>query len=342
MAAKLVVNELLCYAFAYANKSTIGSLSSCLSEFYKPDEISDARNVLWSECEAFLTNHTRKTRRTQAPVDKQTALPFADDIGTWINILKNLPDPMAVKFCALDIQNMPPCSPEETNLFSIVARVTALEKKMDAVMSTTSTSTSEGSSFPEGFGGAQTSPKAVARSSAGGSSMPDPSAEVMETMSSNLAEPWNKVAGRKRRNPQQQQRRLRAVTKSLPVVVGRASSNSVIRGSKPLKPLFIYGVDSAVTTDALKEFLTGKGIQPKQVWRVSKETWLRASFKVTLEEEDAEKCSQAEFWPEGIRCREWLRSVPKTAPKTSNPLADADSVPTGDDADEPFEDGGLS
>ena len=334
--AKLIVNELLCYAFAYANESTIGSLSSCLCEFFKPEEIANARNVLWSECETVLSDNTRKTRRTQAPVDKQSALPFADDIRIWINIMKNTPDAMTVRFCALDIQNMPPCSPEETNLFSIVARVTALEKKMETVVG--------GNSPPERSNGPQTIPKTNDRQGAGAGvpSTLGSSSNVMETMSSDQSELWSVVASKKRGN--QQKSRLRAVTKTLSVVVGKGSSDTVIKGSKPLKPLFVYGMDSAVSTDALKEFLIKKGIQPKQVWRVSKETWLRASFKVTLEEEDAAKCSCAEFWPEGIRCREWLRSVPKTATKSSSQLADADQIPNsnGDVADETNEDGGHS
>jgi hypothetical protein len=96
----------------------------------------------------------------------------------------------------------------------------------------------------------------------------------------------------------------------------------------------VYGVDSVCDADALKGFMDKQGVRPKQVHRVSKATWLRASFRVTVEEEDLEKVRQAKFWLSGVMCREWLNSVLKKPPQDNSNFEDvfAESF-THDDAD---------
>ncbi|ELT97251.1 hypothetical protein CAPTEDRAFT_192389 [Capitella teleta] len=111
-------------------------------------------------------------------------------------------------------------------------------------------------------------------------------------------------------------------------VVGIGETDTEIKSCKPLKQLFVYGVCDA---DALKGFM---GVRPKQVHRVSKATWLRASFRVTVTEEDLKKVLQAKFWPSGVMCREWLNSVPKKPPQDNSNFEDvfAESF-AHDDAD---------
>ncbi|ELU16930.1 hypothetical protein CAPTEDRAFT_195161 [Capitella teleta] len=131
-AMKLIPNELLCYAFNYADNSTVSSLSACLCEFYQPQEISSAREILWKEYEQVISTLTKKTRRSQAPTDAVSAKPFAEDIGVWINHVKNNTSAsIMTTFCAVNIRKIPNCPPEEINLFSIVARLGALEKKLE-------------------------------------------------------------------------------------------------------------------------------------------------------------------------------------------------------------------
>lgn len=87
---RLVRNELLCYAFSHVHNSTARSLSDCLADFYHPSEIHAARDILWKEYDKTLTSTgARKPRRTLAPVDKQTALPFAEDIASWVGAIVN-------------------------------------------------------------------------------------------------------------------------------------------------------------------------------------------------------------------------------------------------------------
>ncbi|ELT92831.1 hypothetical protein CAPTEDRAFT_212113 [Capitella teleta] len=131
-AMELIPNELLCYTFNYADNSTVSSLSAYLCEFYQPQEISSAREILWKECEQGLSTLTKKTRRSQAPTDAVSAKPFAEDIGVCINHVKNNTSAsIMTTFCAVNIWKIPNCPPGEINLFSIVARLGALEKKLE-------------------------------------------------------------------------------------------------------------------------------------------------------------------------------------------------------------------
>ncbi|ELU15979.1 hypothetical protein CAPTEDRAFT_193633 [Capitella teleta] len=315
---RLIPNELLCYAFAYSNCSAIGSLVNCICEFYQPDEIAAARKLLWKECEQFLSVQTKKVRRLQVPTDSRSAKPFAEDLNVWVNLLKNLQKPTYVTFCAIDVRKLPPCPLEEINLFSIVARVTALEKKFktaasadpsrlvhealpnQSLVQNNSSSTTMGNRKDTTI--APLSEKRV--------QFAERAAPTDNPREPDLKRSWTTVVKTSRRRPLQ--------------LLGRriGETDTEIKSRKPLKQLFVYGVDSVCDADALKGFMDKQGVRPKQVHRVSKATWLRASFRVTVEEEDLEKVRQAKFWPSGVMCREWLNSVPKKPPQDNSNFED--------------------
>ncbi|ELT96702.1 hypothetical protein CAPTEDRAFT_186351 [Capitella teleta] len=110
------------------------SLAECICEFYNPDEVYVAREMLWDVYGQPITAcGAKKTRRVQPPADIQTARPFADDITSWVGMLVNShPEEMCTKFYALDLRRVPPCPLEEINMFSVVAKITALEKSLEA------------------------------------------------------------------------------------------------------------------------------------------------------------------------------------------------------------------
>ena len=127
---KLVRNDLLCYAVTYVHNSTADGLTDSLCEFYKPEDVAIAHKLLQGECADPLTELSKR-RRLQAPVDKQTAKPFAQDITSWVSHLVNNNKETSVQFYTLDLRKVPPCPPESLNIFSLAARVAALEKKVE-------------------------------------------------------------------------------------------------------------------------------------------------------------------------------------------------------------------
>jgi len=287
-------NELLCYGTFNVSRSTAVSLTNCIVEFYNCDEIYEARELLWDSFKDFLRacSH-KKTRRTQPPTDKHSARPFVEDICKWLQCIANARDPVDVKFYALDLRRIPPCPPEEINIFSLVARIEALEKKA-------------ASSIP---------------SASDPSIRPAPRPHPQAAAAPSSSDAWTTVVKKKKKKGRSDaRRRVHDAAKQLTVVRG-TNSDTQLKGCKPLKHLFVYGVEKSCSPEILKEYLANRSVQAKEVRRISKDAWSRASFKVTVEEAVLEQLLIAEFWPDGILCREWVQSSPKSKGLPSNPGA---------------------
>ena len=74
-----------------------------------------------------------------------------------------------------------------------------------------------------------------------------------------------------------------------------------------------------------------KGVNPKDVYKTSKENWLNASFRITVVEDDFEKVFSESFWPKGVRCREWLSSSPRAQQQTQQDEAPSPEHGVDDD-----------
>jgi hypothetical protein len=256
-AMKLIPNELLCYAFNYADNSTVSSLSACLCEFYQPQEISSAREILWKEYEQVISTLTKKTRRSQAPTDAVSAKPFAEDIGVWINHVKNNTSAsIMTTFCAVNIRKIPNCPPEEINLFSIVARLGALEKKLeDSEPTVHRVQTREDIAAP-------LAPVTDNQLQTAVNEPPQKTSGVRPLVAQ--AE-WTSVV-KKRMN---KKKKIRIAAKELTTVVGSASDCS-IKASEPVRHVFINKVDKQCTNENIHDYIKKKGIIPKDVRRTSR------------------------------------------------------------------------
>ncbi|ELT96624.1 hypothetical protein CAPTEDRAFT_210439 [Capitella teleta] len=105
-------------------------------------------------------------------------------------------------------------------------------------------------------------------------------------------------------------KKIRIAAKELTTVVGSASDCS-IKASEPVRHVFINKVDKQCTNENIHDYIKKKGITPKDVRRTSKEGWLSTSFKISVPSVNFNDLLKAEFWPSGIRCREWLSYIPR-------------------------------
>jgi hypothetical protein len=123
--------EVLCYTFTYIHRSTCEALAACINDFFKPAEIVFARDLLWNAYEKMLNDlKVKKQRRSAQPADRNASKAHALDIASWTTSLVNeCADELNTVFVAVDLSNVPPCPPEEVNIYSLVARVSALEKE---------------------------------------------------------------------------------------------------------------------------------------------------------------------------------------------------------------------
>ncbi|ELU12429.1 hypothetical protein CAPTEDRAFT_201203 [Capitella teleta] len=299
---QLVRSELLCYAFTHVNSNTKHSLTECISEFYNAEQIHAARELLWKEYEQFLITVMKKTRRPQVPYDKETARPFADDISQWAMIANAPNDSSFCQFYALDLTQVPPCRPEEVNIFSLVSRISALEKNDRDRRSMENIKPQRlQPSHPISEYQPHTDQQTNVR-------IPVP----VTVSSAPPEETWAKVVDRNKKRIQKvtARKEVRAAAKDLHVVVGTAGAKDV-KACPPLKHIFVYKVSRDCTADSIRTLMKSNGVDPINIRITSKPSWLSSSFCISIAKDDFSKTFSESFWPSGIRCREWISHVHK-------------------------------
>ena len=124
-----VRSELLTYVMTYVNNSSPKKLIEAINMFYKPEEIYDARCLLWRIYGDKLQNI--KVPRKPAPgtkVSDATVMKWADEL---VNVgfipLTKIPD-LVMNFCAVDLSRVPKYAPEQDNLQSVLDRLALVEQ----------------------------------------------------------------------------------------------------------------------------------------------------------------------------------------------------------------------
>lgn len=324
----IVRNELLCYVFHYVNSSSAQSIIDTVCDFYKPLEIISARNILLDYAQTVLID--KLARKTGNPGDKVAVRPWAEDIVQWaVGVCNDTEKELEVDFCAIDLKNVPPCPPEKVDVFSLAVRVAALEEKL-AQQATAKPVVSEDISWPKvgaGLSGigrkaGQTPvivqhPELQVKQSASGPFVAIQDQEVRAAApAAPRASNWKKVQGEKKR-------RVREAARNVREVVGTASEDNSVRGSKAVKQVFVHKVDKATDSAAIKAYMNKRKVPVREIACLSKPEWFTNSFKIAVNEDDFEQVLSATFWPNGIRCREWVSKLPQL-PWVPEPESDND------------------
>lgn len=249
-------------------------------------------------------------------------------------------DPSIPKFYAVNLRNVPPCAPEELNMFSMATRLAALEKQMAEVK--------EAHRKPEaGLGtaaeGNRNDPSTLPK-------WPDPKFYKADTIPKVVTSseppygprtPQPPLSQQKRKN-QEFRKKVKSVAKEMPKVIGTAPASETLRRSQPVKYLFVNRVAHDISSDMMKDHLTSKGVKVVSVHATSKPDWSSASFKIAIAGKDMERAMQPDFWPAPIACREWVphwrKNLEPPRDDDQEPLA-APAAPNGttdDVVEDPF------
>lgn len=326
-----VRSELLCYSFNYANKSSVGGLTECLVQFYKPEEIWQARELLWHELQQLLNDaNMKKTRRPQAPTNPESARPFAEDISQWVHALD--PNDLPMSFYAVDLRRIPPCPPEEINVFSLASRLSVLEEKMNVTVDSLSvpqiSSPQTQAKMPFAFCPppqamhSQSLPRAhkmPSEQSAGISKATYSGVVVAAAASDKEWTHSQSFAKRRNRQAAAVRKYVREAT-DVRSVIG-TGDDAEVKASSPVTKLFVHGVQKPCTADAVKNYLENKEVRQVTVRETSKASWTTASFYVSVDKRDADIVFEAKFWPKDVQVREWLsaQQLRKKAPQKTGP-----------------------
>ena len=132
-AQKLVVNELLTYAFLYIHKCTVAGLARVLSDFYSSDEVVEAVQCLVNAHpnSTVIGDDLTRPKRTSyaATLNDAGRLKLAEDLVTRgvEPIVKH--GNQQVQFCATNLDRIPKFAPEELNVHSLMLRIERLEMR---------------------------------------------------------------------------------------------------------------------------------------------------------------------------------------------------------------------
>lgn len=323
-----VWSELLCYAFTHVHNCSRASLIDCICDFYQPSDVAAGRELLWKELESVLTSETKKVRRPQQPTDKGASRPFADDIANWVSVLVNShKDDVPVRFYAIDLKKVPPCAPEAINVFSLAARVAALEKKVESNCTSVHDLTKEvqqqDTTWPKPHS-ATALPKADRATAATPAPAPASFSQALSQnnkpfapkASTTVKIPKRKVLPSQNPRASLARKQVREATKKLRVVVGKAT-NATVRSSKPVKHVFVYHVDKEVDAAAISEYMKSQRVTVRDIRNTAKDSLFTNSFKISVNSDDIDTVFNEEFWPDGVRCREWISHVPTRQPRES-------------------------
>ena len=324
----IVVNELLAYAFQEIHRSNAGNIVNVITAFYRPQEIIEAKETLWNLYEDLLTS---PRPRGKNPADTNGVNKIAQDIiskgvSCIVDHFKDNPDHM-VKFVAANLARIPRFTAEETNLASMVARLSDLELRIGAAEKK-STADAEriqrlenkaGNPLPvpaRSFSGVLTN-TGPAQSSKQSSQLAAQSPQDNAPLANALVSEVNKFLSKHDNNSPsparsetwQKQRverkRLAKIVSKGDVVVGRKTNGKLACGSS-FKDIFIFHVDDTYTEDHITKTLEDAKIKVRRIKRVSHELALNKSFKVTVKEDDLPTALNPELWDSGIKCRRWL------------------------------------
>ncbi|ELU16670.1 hypothetical protein CAPTEDRAFT_192410 [Capitella teleta] len=216
--------------------------------------------------------------RPQVPYDKETARPFADDISQWVSMIANAPnDSSFCQFYALDLTQVPPCRPEEVNIFSLVSRISALEKNDRDRRSMENIKPQRlQPSHPISEYQPHTDQQTNVRT-------PVP----VTVSSAPPEETWAKVVDRNEKRIQKvtARKEVRAAAKDLHVVVGTAGAKDV-KACPPLKHIFVYKVSRDCTADSIRTLMKSNGVDPINIRITSKPSWLSSSFCISIAKDE--------------------------------------------------------
>ncbi|ELT87545.1 hypothetical protein CAPTEDRAFT_204668 [Capitella teleta] len=138
-------------------------------------------------------------------------------------------------------------------------------------------------------------------------------------------ETWTEVVNRrqlKRDHKATTKRVIRAAAKDLRVVVGNGSDESV-KSCPPIQHIFVYEIARDCEPESIGALMKNKGVSPIDIRKTSKSSWPSSSFRVSIAKEHFNQVFSEGFWPQGVRCREWIARISKGQPPTAE-VADTD------------------
>ena len=94
--------------------------------------------------------------------------------------------------------------------------------------------------------------------------------------------------------------------KSMNVITGKRSSDS-LSGAEASRTIFVFNVDKNWSDTSISDEMKSHNVTPMGIRCVSHSEAQTKSFRVIIKEADYDKVMCEDFWPERIKCRDWVK-----------------------------------
>ena len=105
----------------------------------------------------------------------------------------------------------------------------------------------------------------------------------------------------RRRDQKNEQNRPRRV------ITGRRKDDGVFGAPEPIREIFLYRVRQDIERDVIASYLEKYNVICHDVTQMSNSDAKFKSFKITVPVSQMKHVMKADFWPENVRVRKWLR-----------------------------------
>ena len=338
---KLYINEVLCYVSKYFHSSTKEQLCKTIERFYITDELIKAKKILYEIYPSLGKFPQRKT----STVRSENSAHSEDIVQAIINLDGEKKE---CKFGAVNLDRIPRCSPNETELFAVAEKLSVLETKLNMLEFSVCENKNECSQaindvnnkVENSYSKLENRIDTITKSQSTYADMVKNSNKEDQKMRNNT---FNGRVDKIQRRPinTESQNEMnhtvlhatgnseisRSVSESNHVNIGKSNlsvrkkpkliirgsgNNDTLKGAPPPKrDFFVYRVDSNVTSIDLESFLNDNSIKFNNVDKVSKSESKFNSFRLTVPYTEQDKILNDSFWPSGVLVRKFYEK--KTA-----------------------------
>ena len=346
--SSVIIDPLLSYILFSLQSATNENVQKAVLGHFTPSQISEAKDILWENCEDSLGKKPRRVGSSARP-DHEAHL---HDILTALEKLDRSQKLPNIVINAFQLNLIPRSHPEELNNISLLDRLNMIEKRLSVLQTCTDRVIADNmiisekliqtrdyssvlqSNTKSNFGSTRSQDNKVrahTKSPPPVQRITKPSAHTTDSLDKlyRLPPPAKSPLKEPKKNKlpvdhisespgvqnmddlsafQYPKRRKRRN-----IVTGKATSNNFLKGApEPSRDIFVYRADKSTTVDMIQSHLIEKGIMPVNSVCVSNPDAKFKSFKISVPVSQCNAMFNPDIWPEGIRIRRFYH------PKNSN------------------------
>ena len=335
----IIISELLCYASYKFSKLPLATLKSVISDFYSPDDISSAKDILIGSVDKIVSDKWPKPAKRKLS-DSKSRIEVDDIVGVYTYLDENLLRSKLLTFVAVNVENIPSNRIEEGDMRCFLAKLDNLDKKVTSVAESVSVglakavhqnidtvtrpSSASGLTSASGRAGALWSDIVASpgNQAKGGSMRIATTATGTDTETEDMQHDGYTTVSRKKR-------RFNSPTNQNTNEDGGHGSRNIGQQTIRFKPKTVIGSNVSATLKAAKELLNKKvfcvsnisvdtscddiksivesfGIKVFSVYVVNTKFENSASFRVCIDAAHIDKFVDQGNWGEHIVVREWV------------------------------------